>query len=344
MLRVDEAEVGRMTLQGGAGVVTPAGEDGRPALMRTGDDIAAGESPSVAAPDNARENRALADRPEMKRKVTLVPPPTDKKAAPPQRITTADLLEAVHRATGEDVIGDYFTRLFDASGVLPGPAAGEPLFDVLSRACDRARLRWRKGDDGWLGFRSVGFFNDRPKEVPNRFLEQWAEARRANHDVLPLDSLLDMAAVLSDAQLDASAMAEGAKTLYGLAEWDQVRSGNVRGSWRLVAGLTPKQRQRLLSAGVGFSELTVGQQQAFAREVFLDPSSPGAALEGLAAATLRVRYAADPPGAAGHTARFTYRYRDGKRDDVVMRRLPSGISQAPYDPKEDGPPAAHAAR
>jgi hypothetical protein len=81
MLRVDEAEVGRMTLQGGAGVVTPAGEDGRPGLMRTGDNIAAGESPSVAAPDNAEANRALADRPEMQRRVSLHAAPAGKPKA-----------------------------------------------------------------------------------------------------------------------------------------------------------------------------------------------------------------------------------------------------------------------
>src|SRR5205807_1850093 len=83
-------------------------------------------------------------------------------------------------------------------------------FPALNHLCDTMRLRWRKDapptsggpavrEAGpWLQFRSVGYYHDRLKEVPNRLLTRWAAVRR-QQGLLPLDDLCEIAQ-LSDAQ------------------------------------------------------------------------------------------------------------------------------------------------
>src|SRR5207245_5979994 len=88
---------------------------------------------------------------------------------------------------------------------------------------DRAAAGTREAG-GWLQFRSASFYNDRLKEVPIRLLSRWAagypaKAGGREHGGLTLDELLEIAQ-LSDAQLDAADMAEGARDCWGLVEWD----------------------------------------------------------------------------------------------------------------------------
>src|SRR5262249_35496959 len=141
------------------------------------------------------------------------PPPAGDSNVEP-RVTSADVLEALHRATGLPIVADYYTRLFK-----PGAVAirNQPLFDTLNQLADSMRLRWHN-EGNWLKFRGTSYYDDRLKEVPNRLLARWAAARR-QHGTLTFDDLVEIAQ-LSDAQLDARDMAEGARELFGLAEWD----------------------------------------------------------------------------------------------------------------------------
>lgn len=287
-LRLNASELGRFELLGGSGMSVGNGKGGS-AMMSI--PIAVGVSPSARDPKNSEANKALEDKPGMKDKVFFATKPESATTDEDDRITTADLLEAIHKATGRDVIGDYYTKLFDRKTVLPTGEA--PLFNSLCRSCDAARLRWG-AEDEWLTFRSVSFFNDRPKEVPNRLLERWQAAKQRNQGNLPASSVIEIAA-LSDVQLDAQGMAEGAKALYGLDEWETARSASLRPSWRLLADLGNGARQDALSkSGLGFTQMTLDQQQQFAKMAFGDSNSPEATQENLSAATLRVYYGPKP--------------------------------------------------
>jgi hypothetical protein len=204
---------------------------------------------------------------------------------PPEKVTTADVLEAVHRATGLPIVADYYTRLYS-----PGDVAmqNRPLADALNRLADILRLRWNKEGD-WLQFRSASFFNDRIKEVPNRLLTRWAALRR-QRGALTLDDLTEIAG-LPDAQLDAAEMAEGARLCHGVAEWDLARNRILRAHLRFLAGFTPTQRQEAMGAtGLPFTRMSLAQQQRFITLALQYEDRPLETLEELSGATLRVDY------------------------------------------------------
>src|SRR5262249_19664572 len=147
----------------------------------------------------------------------------------------ADVLEAVHQASGLPIVADYYTRLYKPEAVSVG---NQPLFETLNRLADTMRLRWDRDPQGsWLQFRSTSFYNDRIKEVPNRLLTRWVASRR-QHGALTLDDLCAIAQ-LPDAQLDGWDMAEGARACFGLAEWDLATNGYLRPHLRYLAGFTP---------------------------------------------------------------------------------------------------------
>src|SRR5205807_3424879 len=79
------------------------------------------------------------------------------------KISSADVLEALHHATGMPIVADFYTRLHGPDAL---SARDQPLFDTLNQLADALRLRWNH-EDGWLRFRSSSFYNDRLKEVPN---------------------------------------------------------------------------------------------------------------------------------------------------------------------------------
>src|SRR5947209_5131987 len=151
-------------------------------------------------------------------------------------------------------------------------------------------LRWNQeagthGVGAWLQFRSASFYDDRAKEVPNRLLARWAAARR-EHGGLPLDDLIEIAQ-LSDAPLDSTFMAEGARELWGLEEWGIAHSHLPRPHLRYLATLTPAQRQAAqTAAGLPFSQLSLAQQQQLIGH--LGPRLQS--LSELAGATVRVQY------------------------------------------------------
>jgi len=202
------------------------------------------------------------------------------------------------------VIGDHFTRLRPRA---QGTVKKVPLFDALCRVGDALRLRWGS-EDGWLTFRSVSFFNDRPKEVPRRLLLDWQQARSTTGG-LPLDDLLRIA-TLSDAQLDSADIAQGAEHLYGIAEWDQVRSSQLRPHWRILAALPGDGRGTALSAqGLPFGGMPWEVQERVTAYVVPTGSKPAQFAEVYAGLQMRVRFApAVEAEKKRMLAEFTYTY------------------------------------
>jgi hypothetical protein len=195
------------------------------------------------------------------------------------------VLEILHRVTGLPIVADYYTRLHKPEAVT---VRNQSLHDALNRLSDAMRLRWRK-ENGWLQFRSAGYFIDRVKEVPNRLLRRWAASRRTRGS-LALEELIEIAQ-LSDPQLDAAEMAEGVQVLFGLAEWNLAANRSLRPHWRFLAGLTPAQRQAAVSApGLSFPRLSISQQQQFIVLALGSQVDQLTSLEGLPGASLRVDY------------------------------------------------------
>jgi hypothetical protein len=302
ILDLPQSELGQFRLSGASGFFIDSGEN---VLTSSGAPLAVGMSPTVLKPENAqdRDKKKLVRDPAMRGRVTVVPAMSTQSsvassgssessasshstsAASEKKVTTADVLEALHRETKMPIVADYFTRLHKPGTV---SARNQPLYDALNQLSDSMHLRWSKDGD-WLQFRSTSFFNDRLKEVPARLLNRWAAARR-QHGHLSLDDLLEIAQ-LSDAQLDGREMAEGAKELYGLAEWDLACYKTQRPHLRFLAQLAPAQRQEAMSAvGLPFTKMSLAQQQQFITFGLEFDRNPLESLEELAGATLRVDY------------------------------------------------------
>jgi RNA polymerase sigma-70 factor, ECF subfamily len=320
-LRVDmhQSEPGQFILTGYSGVfIAPA--TGMKVFMLRSKPLAVGMSPAVLRPQNDQSNARLAHDPTLRPRVAiqpqpscganLSPPPAAQvpgsptrgegqlvlsasgtgsgqgvnAADPDPKVTTADVLEALHRATGFPVVADHYTRLYRPRDV---SVQNQPLFDALNQLADAMHLRWNR-DGEWLQFRSAGYYNDRLKEVPNRLLSRWAASRR-KYGALTLDDLVEIAQ-LSDAQLDADEMAEGARLCFGLSEWHLARWRRFqRPHLRFLAELTPAQRLETMSAtGLLFTRMSLAQQQRFIALAF--EGGPLQSLEDLAGATLRVDY------------------------------------------------------
>jgi hypothetical protein len=305
-------ELGEFAIDGHSGVASA----GFYVTFRGGP-FAVGQSLAVRKPDNGRANARLAQAPAFRPRVTVAPsrgtgakrPGNSVDLAPDAarhdsansgaKVTTADVLEALHQATGLPIAADYYTRLYPADAV---SMRNQPLFAALNQLADTMRLRWSK-DDAWLEFRSSTFYDDRVKEVPNRLLNRWATSR-LQHGFLTLDDLVEIAQ-LSDAQLDAAEMAEGARDGSGLVEWDLARQRFSRPHLRLLGKLTPEQRQEAAGPeGLAFTRMSLAHQQQFISFLF-PPNDPviqslasrfGSTrlLEELKDAVLRVEYT--PPG------------------------------------------------
>jgi hypothetical protein len=302
-IKISQSELGQFTLTGSAGFRNP--EVNETLFTVSINPLAVGMSPSVLEPDNRAMNARLAHEPALQRRVTVEPGERDEgkgmrdeeglsasaiqnpKSKIQNRATSGNVLEALHRATGMPIVADFYTRLYKPDTV---SLRDLPLFDALNSLADAMHLRWaRDKETGWLQFRSASFFNDRLKEVPNRYLARWATARR-NHGALTLDDLVEIAG-LSDPQLDAADMAEGSQMIWGLAEWDLGRSSNLRKHLRFLAGFTPEQRQQTMSAaGLLFARMPLAQQQQFLAFALQYSNEPLRSLDDLAGSTLRIEY------------------------------------------------------
>jgi hypothetical protein len=292
-LRLDSSELGQFSIIGGTGMRLRSPQ--QTSSPSTTTDLAVGISPSTRNPANEVANAARAADPSLRRIVSVKPassccPPEPatgpEKTGARSSVTSADVLEALHQATGLPIVADYYTRLYDQRAV---SVEKRPLFEALNRLSDTLRLRWQKDvprtGQTWLQFRSASFYDDRRKEVPNRLLFRWAASRR-QHGVLPLDQLIELAQ-LSDAQLDSKTMAEGAKECFGLAEWVLAYRGEFRSHLRWLAELTPGQRQAALSpGGLDFTQMSLSQQQQFITQI----GSGLHSLSELVKANLRLQY------------------------------------------------------
>jgi hypothetical protein len=279
----DHSELGQFGLNGLTGFYGPD-----PLNRRTSSGpYATGRSPRITQPDNARANARFANDPALQKPITVVPDgrrqtgdgsrqtaegspakptpmeagagtPVSRLPSPAAKVTTADVLEALHQATGLPIIADYYTRLYQPDRV---SVRGQAIFAALNRLGDTMRLRWNKEGE-WLQFRSTSYYDDRLKEVPNRLLERWKALRR-QYNRLRLDDLIEIAG-LTDAQLKGAEMAEGAKEIWGLDEWDLARDVLVLPSLRYLAGFTPEQRRKAeRTEGLPFREMSLAQQQGF---------------------------------------------------------------------------------
>src|SRR5436305_6701909 len=104
------------------------------------------------------------------------------------------------------------------------------------------------------------------------------------------DGLIEIAG-LSHAQLKAKDMAEGAKEVWGLAEWDLARNHKVLWNLRFLAQFTPDQRREAESpAGLPFTKMTLAQQQGFLARALPAQSAGLQSLAELAGAAVRVDY------------------------------------------------------
>jgi RNA polymerase sigma-70 factor (ECF subfamily) len=245
---------------------------------------------------------SVANDSALRAPITLLP---EASCGSQPKVTTADVLEALHHATGMPIVADYYTRLYPPGAVTVN---GVPLFEGLNQLSDTMRLRWSR-DGARLQFRSASFYDDRLKEVPNRLLAGWTASRR-HHGALTLDDLIEIAQ-LSNARLGAAEMAEGARESLGLAEWDRARSATARPHLRFLARLTPAQRREAeRAAGLSFSRLSLAQQQylalgpAQAVHQGADGADRFAGLEELATATFRVDYTLPGRVNQGGTACF----------------------------------------
>jgi hypothetical protein len=305
-LKLSQTELGQFGLRGLVGFSAPG------AFSRADQGpYAVGVSPRTLQPENAVVNAKFAHDPALRPRVSVQPQPSchpspnspawrlaPDRGGPPEReselrepkVITADVLEALHRATGMPIIADFYTRLYMPDTV---SIKNQPLFDTLNQLCDTMRLRWNKGAGAreagaWLQFRSMAYYYDRLKEVPNRLLTGWAAARR-EHGMLSLEELVEIAQ-LPDAQLDASSMAEGARECWGLPEWDLARDWAVLPNLRFLARLTSAQRQEAQSVtGLLTTKMSLAQQQAFLSR--FAPWQPQIhSLEELSGTALRVEY------------------------------------------------------
>jgi hypothetical protein len=258
--------------------------------------LAVAKSPRIQKPNNAAANARFAQEAGLRRAVTLQPRTTYRPAPEPNpasasagtpepKVTSADVLEALHQTTKLPIVSDYHTRLFPLAVVA---LRNRPLFETLNQLADTMRMRWVKEGE-WLQFRSTSYYDDRLKEVPNRLLLRWAASRRAL-GALTLEDLLEIAH-LSDAQLDGEDMAEGARLCYGLVEWDLARSRVQRPHLHYLASFTPAQREEATRAsGLPFTKMTLAQQQKFISYALGNLDGLLQSLDELAGATLRVDY------------------------------------------------------
>ncbi len=254
---------------------------------------------SFPDPENAKNNEALKEISFFPQKVSISPEPTLKDD---KLCTTGDVLEAIHKATKQDVMGDYFTRFMPQSDVT---LKEKTLFETLNTLGDRTKLRWNweksktEDESDWLQLRTSGYYLAREREVPSRLLERWQESSRRQMGKL---SALDLGEIarLSDAQLDSQSMATGAMKQYGLTEWPLVQNASLRPHWHAFGVLSRgRQTDALSERGLLFRQLPLDPQQELASLIATAGrgANPGATLsfDDFPSALLQVRYPA-PPG------------------------------------------------
>jgi len=188
--------------------------------------------------DNGKLNAAYRSKEGMNREINLSPRPTvpiaEQGEAPPKPelntiaslmasyrlikelqpprpyMTSDDYWQAVHEATGRDVIADSFSRLFSLE------EQHGTLFDVLCNGCDQMHYRWSL-DSNFIVGRSRAYYWQRISEVPKSRLVNWAKQRRAQ-GFLPLEGAIEMSE-MTDRQLDSIEVGKAIVNQWRLPEW-----------------------------------------------------------------------------------------------------------------------------
>src|SRR5262249_22694732 len=136
-----ESELGRFTLDGSSRFSTGPHSAGG---GRSVGPYAMGMSRGVFAPENAVANARLAHDSALQQLVTVSDfglsarskAPASRTSLsdqstihnPKSKITSADLLEALHAATGMPIVADFYTRLYQPEAV---SVKNQPLFSAL---------------------------------------------------------------------------------------------------------------------------------------------------------------------------------------------------------------------
>jgi hypothetical protein len=175
--------------------------------------------------------------------------------------TLGDVCEAVHRATGLEVIADSFIRdRLDAAKVV----GRHPLVQILDTIAGGLQYDWKK-EGNLLRFRSRTYAQDRFAEVPDRILRPWIQ-RVARRGAPALDDLAELAAALNDDQCS------GMQEFWG---WYLEKSGipmppgpadfaDNRQHLRLWAALSPVQKRAALAGAIlPVAQMNGLQQRAF---------------------------------------------------------------------------------
>jgi hypothetical protein len=331
-LKLNESELGKLELNGTAHLDIGGG-NGKASLGQ-GTAIAVGESPSVKDPKNAEANAKLAKDPALQPVVTVEPKPsgnletTFNRPNDGPRATTADVLEEIYKVSHMPIIADYYTRIYVPGNVTVKETS---LFKALNGLSDTMRFRWSK-QDGWLEFRTTGFFNERRKEVPNRFLDRWSASRKQNGN-LTVNDLIEISQ-LSEVQLNSTSMGEGAMACYGLKEWTIASGFNLRKHWQFLAGLTPAFRNEALGAhGITFEQMPLPLQQKYILLTYGNRADQtGVTLDDLRGSTFQAKYnpTADPSQQGEDSmllpAGFIYRYGSERSGKNIMKIGLRGMS------------------
>jgi hypothetical protein len=156
-LWMGQSELGVFTL-GGASGAFPINSNRWGTMDGEGRPLATGAAASASPPENAQTNARLRTHPALRGRGAVTPrpaasrvPPASPEPAeatpaaggettpPARKVTSADVLEAIHRATGLPVVGDFYTRLYPEDQVSVRDVS---LFEALCRAADAMRYRW----------------------------------------------------------------------------------------------------------------------------------------------------------------------------------------------------------
>jgi hypothetical protein len=204
--------------------------------------------------------------PDVARKVSLKPSPADASRAgrnaaagigdTAEWVDSGEVMADLHRRTGLSVVSDYYLRAFPASDF---EMTGIPLRDALDRTAARLAASW-DASGGFVRFRRVNDYAEREKEIPNRLLERWRDARR-RLGYLSLDALAEIAA-LEPGTLSEPDRARAAVLLMGLEEWPL--AGKARVALQRYSLLSPAERREAQTeAGLPLPEMAPGVLGAF---------------------------------------------------------------------------------
>src|SRR5262249_5593594 len=124
-ITIPEREPGQLQLRGHAGAFIKPGPKLRHGWsnFRGRPPYAVGRGPSFSPTGTERTTGPEPRDPALRTPVTLRPQPSGRApqppaavegaAAPEPKVTTANVLEALHRATGLPIVADFYTRLYD---------------------------------------------------------------------------------------------------------------------------------------------------------------------------------------------------------------------------------------